>query len=550
MQIRGLTTAALSGFTTDLIQKLTTDQLPSLTSRQVVGLSTDLLRAFTTDQWRSLKSSQINALKTSQFAALGSDNLVALTTDQWAKISSTQLRALATDKIPSLASDDFRALTSAQWQKLSSDQLRAFGTDQYRKLSSDNLRGLTSVQIGRLATDDLAQLATDQWRSFTTLQLGGLKTDQVRSVFQTSTDNLRALTSVQIRGLTTAALNALTTDLYTKLLTDQLRGLTTAQISKLATDDLNALTSDQWAGFTSVTITALTASQLSKLGTNYAAGYNLTTPLVLDLNGDGIKTQSVDKGVVFDLAATGTPAQVGWVSKQDGFLVRDLNGDRRINDGSELFGEGTTLASGEKAEDGYQALAELDTNQDGVIDANDPGFASLAVWRDKNADGVSQKREIKPLDAYGITRLDVTPEVSSKIDQGNLIGLVSKYDTKAGDSLEMADVWFETRPVDSLRSNVANLANTLTMYQSAAGDTTTHHASGGFDLADKLAVVDKHDAVGTVVNDLVDNLKHYNANGMSTKGTLLMAAAQTLNTTDCLLSDRKDKGGILGGSGS
>jgi hypothetical protein len=67
---------------------------------------------------------------------------------------------------------------------------------------------------------------------------------------------------------------------------------------------------------------------------------------MLDLNGDGVQTLSAARGVQFDLTGTGQAAQVGWASAQDGLLVRDINGDGVINDGRELFGAATELATG------------------------------------------------------------------------------------------------------------------------------------------------------------------------------------------------------------
>lgn len=52
--------------------------------------------------------------------------------------------------------------------------------------------------------------------------------------------------------------------------------------------------------------------------------------------------------------------QTGWAGGDDGMLVWDRNGDGRINDGRELFGNETLLARGAKADNGFQALAELD----------------------------------------------------------------------------------------------------------------------------------------------------------------------------------------------
>ena len=40
-----------------------------------------------------------------------------------------------------------------------------------------------------------------------------------------------------------------------------------------------------------------------------------TTPLMLDLNGDGVQTLAIDSGVQFDLLNTGTKQSLGWISQ-------------------------------------------------------------------------------------------------------------------------------------------------------------------------------------------------------------------------------------------
>ena len=51
-------------------------------------------------------------------------------------------------------------------------------------------------------------------------------------------------------------------------------------------------------------------------------------PLILDLNGDGVKTisQQISKAF-FDLSGDGMSEQTGWVDSNDGFLVFDANGN-------------------------------------------------------------------------------------------------------------------------------------------------------------------------------------------------------------------------------
>ena len=64
----------------------------------------------------------------------------------------------------------------------------------------------------------------------------------------------------------------------------------------------------------------------------------------------------------------------------------DRNENGIIDDGSELFGNQTILSNGRQAVDGYQALAELDDNKDGIIDASDTSWSKLLVWIDNGDD--------------------------------------------------------------------------------------------------------------------------------------------------------------------
>ena len=67
------------------------------------------------------------------------------------------------------------------------------------------------------------------------------------------------------------------------------------------------------------------------------------SPLIVDTARDGYRLTSVDNGVRFDLNADGVPEQVAWTRRDsdDAFLALDRNGNGRIDDGSELFGNYT-----------------------------------------------------------------------------------------------------------------------------------------------------------------------------------------------------------------
>jgi hypothetical protein len=223
--------------------------------------------------------------------------------------------------------------------------------------------------------------------------------------------------------------------------TADLMALTTSAVRALSTDQMANLTTDQLASFSLAQETALTAAQIDAAG---GAGNftNANSPLILDLNGDGVQTVGISQGVRFDLTATGVQHEVGWVSASDGFLVLDRNGDGQISSGRELFGQSTLLEDGSTARDGFQALAELDSNQDGRIDVSDTEFAHLQVWQDANQDGVTQSGEMLDLGSLGIVSLDLDAQQTSVVQDGNWIGLDSSFTTADGTTHAMADVWF------------------------------------------------------------------------------------------------------------
>jgi hypothetical protein len=171
-------------------------------------------------------------------------------------------------------------------------------------------------------------------------------------------------------------------------------------------------------------------------------------PLILDLDGNGVKTSTVDDGVAFDAFADGSMVQVAWTDGVDGFLVLDRNGDGIISDGSELFGDYTPLHDGTLAKDGFEALRDLDTNSDGLFDAKDDLFDVVQVWVDANRDGVSDAAELFGLSELGIKSIYLNPESSDRVENGNLYGLISKFTRVNGSEGEVVDVWFETKHLE------------------------------------------------------------------------------------------------------
>jgi Ca2+-binding RTX toxin-like protein len=143
-------------------------------------------------------------------------------------------------------------------------------------------------------------------------------------------------------------------------------------------------------------------------------------PLALDLDGDGVETVGItaDKKILFDHNSDGIRAATGWVKSDDALLVLDRNGNGSIDNGSELFGVDTLLSNGQKATTGFAALADLDSNRDGVFNSADAKYAQVQLWRDLDQDGMSDSGELQTLAEAGIASINLNSVVNRR-DLGN-----------------------------------------------------------------------------------------------------------------------------------
>jgi hypothetical protein len=85
-----------------------------------------------------------------------------------------------------------------------------------------------------------------------------------------------------------------------------------------------------------------------------------------------------------------------WPTATTPWLALDRDGDGAITSRAELFGDHTVLPSGERAPNGFTALAALDDNHDGRIDRSDSTFARLLLWGDRDGNQTSSPAELRP----------------------------------------------------------------------------------------------------------------------------------------------------------
>ncbi|MFA7275539.1 MAG: type I secretion C-terminal target domain-containing protein [Pseudobdellovibrionaceae bacterium] len=171
----------------------------------------------------------------------------------------------------------------------------------------------------------------------------------------------------------------------------------------------------------------------------------LGSPLVLDLDGDGIELTNLNStaAVYWDIDADGFRNASGWVTGGDGLLAIDKNADGVINDNSELFGNSANFANG------FDALAAYDSNHDNVITSGDVQFVNLKVWVDTNGNGYSEGGELHTLDSLGITSITTTYTDTSTNNNGNIIEETSTF-VQNGTTKSIVDAWFAYDTVNTV----------------------------------------------------------------------------------------------------
>ena len=124
-------------------------------------------------------------------------------------------------------------------------------------------------------------------------------------------------------------------------------------------------------------------------------------------------------GVRFDIDADGTAEKIAWTEPDDnvGFLALDRNGNGTIDSGAELFGGSTMLTNGASAPNGFEALADMDSNRDGKLDASDPSWPNLLLWLDTNHDGSSTATELISIPSSGVSAISIDYQRSGKKDR-------------------------------------------------------------------------------------------------------------------------------------
>jgi hypothetical protein len=123
------------------------------------------------------------------------------------------------------------------------------------------------------------------------------------------------------------------------------------------------------------------------------------TPIVIPLREDltAYDLENHLASVAFDADGTGLHKKWTWITKDAGWLVYDPHGTGKVGSALQMFGGVTFWMFWEN---GYQALAALDNDRNGMLTGRE--LDGLAIWQDSDCDGVSDSGEVRPLIEWGI----------------------------------------------------------------------------------------------------------------------------------------------------
>lgn len=126
------------------------------------------------------------------------------------------------------------------------------------------------------------------------------------------------------------------------------------------------------------------------------------TPIIVPLRDDVPLRELTDPRarVSFDADGSGLRRRWTWVTPDAGWLVFDRHGTGQITSALQWFGPVTFWLFWT---DGYDAMRSLDDNGDGKLTGRE--LSGLAIWRDRNSNGVSELGEVRPVTSWGIVAL-------------------------------------------------------------------------------------------------------------------------------------------------
>ena len=170
----------------------------------------------------------------------------------------------------------------------------------------------------------------------------------------------------------------------------------------------------------------------------------ISAPIILDLDGNGVRTMSAESGNVrFDMDGDGILDRTSWMGGGEGMLFLDRDGNGTLTNS----GEFSFVNDVEGAASDLVGLGAFDSNEDGVLSSEDSRFDDFRIWRDGNGDGTVQDGEILTLAQAGVASINLVGQaVEGNTSLGDVAvlntGSYTRTDGQTGQFIDAALTYF------------------------------------------------------------------------------------------------------------
>jgi Ca2+-binding RTX toxin-like protein len=186
----------------------------------------------------------------------------------------------------------------------------------------------------------------------------------------------------------------------------------------------------------------------------------VATPIILDLDGDGITIAPLATSkTTFDMVGDGKLRVTAWMDPGDAFLVRDRNGNGMVDNINDISFVGDKVG----ALTDLDGLAAFDDTGDMILDARDQSFVGFNVWRDTNANGITDAGELLTLVEAGISSIGLVGSSTGESISARAVGESVTFNTAGfsyvdGRTGALADVGLAYTVIPVGAAKAANVA--------------------------------------------------------------------------------------------